>query len=149
MNKLVPFTVVALVLCIASQLGQAAEPGTAGPERTIHEFYSWYVRTVVSGSDPLTKQRTELKRFATDRLIREIDGMRKGPDGLDGDYFLDAQDFDKAWAKNITIAAPVITGTKATTDVELKGPEVGSKKLRVTLAQENGAWKVDKVEGRQ
>jgi hypothetical protein len=26
--------------------------------------------------------------------------MKQGPDALDADYFLDAQDFDDLWAKN-------------------------------------------------
>jgi len=73
------------------------------PERTISDFYHWYVQALLAKKDPLTKNRSELKRFATDRLIRETDGMVKGPDGLGGDPFVDAQDFDKDWATNISV----------------------------------------------
>ena len=88
-----------------------------------------------------------MKRYASARLLREIDGMRKGPDGLNGDYFLDAQDFDKDWATNISVSTPVRKGKRATTVVELKGKEMGTRKLRVALVQEQNEWKVDKVEG--
>lgn len=147
MNRLIICILAPVVLSFAS-LPARAEEKAAGPERTIQEFYGWYVQTLVRGDDPLSKRRTELKRFATDRLIREIDGMRKGPDGLNGDYFLDAQDFDGEWGKNISVANVTTQDSRATADVQLKSREMGEKKLRVTLVQERGAWKVDKVVGK-
>jgi hypothetical protein len=148
MSKLAISVCSLLVVCAALPLARAEEGKPASPEQIIRQFYEWYVQAVVANDDPLTKRRAELKRFATDRLIREIDGMRKGPDGLDGDYFLDAQDFDAGWGKNITVANVTTKGTRTSADVQLKSREMGVKKLRVTLAQERGAWKVDKVEGR-
>ena len=118
------------------------------PEQVIRNFYHWYVAQVVSNHDPLSRNRQEVKRYATDRLLREIDRMRKGPDGLDGDYFLDAQEFDKDWGRNITVSVSPIKGDRATAEVELKGAEVGTRKLHVSLAREAGTWKVDKVEGK-
>jgi hypothetical protein len=32
--------------------------------------------------------------------------------------------------------------------VELKGSEMGTQKLKIALVQENGSWKIDKVESR-
>jgi hypothetical protein len=107
------------------------------------------VGELVANRDPFTNGRAELKRYATARLIREIDHARKGPDGLDGDYFVDAQDFDKDWGKNIDISKVEMKGDRATALVELKGNEMGTRKLHVTLLQENGRWKVDKVVGAQ
>ena len=148
MNRLIFFSTVAALLCLALPVAHAAESGSAGPERTIQEFYGWYVRTLVAGDDPLSKRRAELKRFATDRLVREIDAMRKGPDGLNGDYFLDAQDFDAEWGKNISITNVTTQSARGTADVQLKSREMGDKKLRVSLVQERGSWKIDKVEGK-
>lgn len=147
MNKLIISVLAPVVLCFAT-LSARAEEKAAAPERTIQEFYQWYVQTLVGGDDPMSKRRTELKRFATDRLIREIDGMRKGPDGLNGDYFLDAQDFDGEWGKNISVTNVTTKGTRATADVQLKSREMGEKRLRVTLVQERGGWKLDKVAGK-
>ena len=71
--------------------------------------------------------------------------MVKGPDGLDGDYFVDAQDFDPLWAKNIAISDTKTRGAKSSARVVLNGSKGMRKKLIVHLVQENGTWKVDKV----
>ena len=77
----------------------------------------------------LVKQQAEMKRFATDRLLREIDKMKKGPDGLNGDYFLDAQDFDEQWAKKISVPNVKIEGAKATAHASRR-PGRDAKKAR-------------------
>jgi hypothetical protein len=140
---------VVLVACFATTMAIAAphEKLTTAPERVIHEFYQWYVQALLDNKNPLEQDRATLRRYVTTRLIREIDHMRKGPDGLDGDYFVDAQDFDRDWAKNISVSNVEIQGARATATVALKGREAGTRTLRVTLAQEAGAWKVDKVTG--
>ena len=148
MNRIITLLVGLVLASATAPLTRAAEQSAGSPEQTIHQFYRWYVQALVAEDDPLSNRRAELKRFATERLIREIDGMRKGPDGLNGDYFLDAQDFDAGWAKNIRVANVTTNGTRATADVQLKSPAMGTKNLRVTLAQERGSWKVDKVEGK-
>lgn len=126
---------------------EAANASTTTPEESIRGFYNWYVTALVANRDPM-KQRTEMKRFATDRLLKEIDKMKKGPEGLNGDYFLDAQDFDEQWAKKIAVSSVRIEGAKATSHVLLDGPEGMRKKLLVQLVNAAGAWKIDKVQGR-
>ena len=144
-------TLVALLTAVALPIpGGAAEPpksSTATPEESIRSFYKWYVTALLANRDPM-KQRTEMKRFATDRLLKEIDKMKKGPDGLNGDYFLDAQDFDEQWAKKISVSNVKMEGAKAGAHVLLDGPEGMRKKLAVQLVNEGGAWKIDKVQGR-
>ncbi len=128
---------------------QAAEPvkaPNATPEDCIRNFYKWYVTNLVANRDPM-KQRAEITRYATDRLLKEIDKMVKGPDGLDGDYFVDAQDFDPLWAKNISISGVKINGDKSSAHVVLDGAKGMRKKLTVFLVKESGTWKVDKVKG--
>ena len=78
--------------------------------------------------------------------LKQIDKMAKGPDGLDGDYFVDAQDFDPLWAKNIAISKVRTCGDKSTAHVLLNGSKGMRKRLIVQLVEEAGAWKVDKVE---
>lgn len=83
---------VALIAAAALGLPAEAQPAkasTATPDESIRSFYSWYVTALVANRDPM-KQRTEMKKFATDRLLKEIDKVKKGPEGLNGDYFLDA-----------------------------------------------------------
>jgi Protein of unknown function (DUF3828) len=138
---------IAVLLIVAAALAAsgAAEPA-ATPEDCIRGFYRWYVTNLVANRDPM-KQRNEMRRYATERLLKEIDKMVKGPDGLDGDYFTDAQDFDPLWAKNIAISGVKTTGDKSNAVVLLDGAKGMRKKLRVDLVKEKGTWKVDKVHG--
>src|SRR2546423_11368603 len=130
---------------VAAQV-RAAETA-ATPEDCIRNFYRWYVTNLVANRDPM-KQRKEIRQYATERLLREIDKMVKGPDGLDGDYFVDAQDFDPLWAKNISISNLQTHGDKSSAHVLLNGAKGMQKKLLVHLVKEGGTWKVDKVQGR-
>jgi hypothetical protein len=137
---------IAIAVALATSQTPAAE-SAATPEDCIRNFYRWYVTNLVANRDPM-KQRREIRRYATERLLKEIDKIVKGPDGLDGDYFVDAQDFDPQWAKNISISDVQIHGDKSTALVRLNGSEGMRKKLLVHLAKEAGIWKVDKVQGR-
>lgn len=128
----------------------AAEPAKAPastPEENIRSFYKWYVTALIANRDPM-KQRAEMKRFATDRLLNEIDKKKKSADGLGSDYFLDAQDFDDQWAKKISVSNVDIQGAKATAHVLLDGPPDMRRKLALQLVNEAGVWKIDKVQGR-
>jgi hypothetical protein len=137
--------ILSLVAVAAVSPAQAAEMN-ATPETCIRNFYHWYVTNLVANRDPM-KQRAEIKQYATNRLLKEIDKMTKGPEGLDGDYFTDAQDFDSLWAKNIVISDVKTTGDKSDAHVVLDGSKGMRKKLIVHLVKESGSWKVDKVKG--
>ena len=64
------------------------------------------------------------------------------------DIFIDAQDFDAKWEKNITTSRAVIRGASATLTVSLKGgPDWGTRRLRLVMKKEGGAWKIDSVNG--
>ena len=142
------FTLLATTaLSLSADAAEPSKPSSSTPEDCIRNFYRWYVTALVANRDPM-EQRAELKRFATDRLLKEIDKMKKGPDGLDGDYFVDAQDFDPLWAKNISISAVQTNGDRSRAHVLLEGSKGMRKKLIVHLAKEGGSWKVDKVQGR-
>lgn len=144
MKRIIGLVSVAAVV-VAGQI-QAAEPA-ATPEDCIRNFYRWYVTNLVANREPM-KQRSEIRRYATERLLKEIGRMEKGPDGLDGDYFTDAQDFDPLWAKQIEISAVKIQDDKSSAQVLLNGAKNMRKKLVVHLVREAGTWKVDKVQGR-
>jgi hypothetical protein len=140
------FALITFVALVAVLPIEAAET-SATPEACIRNFYHWYVTNLVANREPM-KQRTEIRRYATERLLKEIDKMAKGPDGLDGDYFVDAQDFDPLWASKIQVSAVQVQGDKASAQVVLDGAKGMRKKLLVHLAKESGTWKVDKVQGR-
>jgi hypothetical protein len=143
MKRIAPFVLIFLVALVPLRAAESA----ATPEDCIRGFYRWYVTNLVANRDPM-KQRKEMRRYATERLLKEIAKMVKGPDGLDGDYFVDAQDFDPLWAKNISISAVKVDGNKCTANVLLDGAKGMRKNLLVHLVKEEGTWKVDKVQGR-
>jgi tartrate dehydratase alpha subunit/fumarate hydratase class I-like protein len=146
------FSVLALVVALGfCSAMRAAEPSTAAgsnPSDTIRSFYRWYVTELIANRNPMENRR-ELRRFATERLLKEIDRMKKGADGLGGDYFLDAQDFDNLWAKNISVLDVKITGMKATAEVLLAGQGEMRRRLKVSLVKDGTVWKIDKVQGRE
>ena len=137
-----------LFLAVAISIPSFAAETSATPEDCIRNFYHWYVTNLVANRDPL-KQGKEIRRYASERLLKEIDKMVNGPDGLDGDYFVDAQDFDPLWAKNIAISDVKTEGDRASARVRLDGAKGMQKKLIVHLVKESGTWKVDKVQGRE
>lgn len=139
------FALITLITLAALFPSRAAE-SSGTPEECIRNFYHWYVTNLVAKRDPM-KQRAEIRHYATERLLKEIDRMASGPDGLDSDYFVDAQDFDPLWAKNISISRVKISGDKSSAHVLLDGAKGMRKKLIVHLAKEAGSWKVDKVRG--
>jgi hypothetical protein len=140
--------IITLTLCHSGSAAEPAKSLSSNPAETIRGFYHWYVTELIANRDPMSN-RKELKRFATARLLNELGKMKRGPEGLDGDYFVDAQDFDNQWAKKITVSNIQINGNNATAEVMLKGATAAmNRKLRVNLLLEAGTWKVDKVEGR-
>ena len=145
-----PFiSILAFIIALGfSSATGAAEPSTANPSDAIRGFYRWYVTALIANKQPM-ENRKEMKRFVTERLLSEIDKMKKGPDGLDGDYFLDAQDFDNLWAKNIAVSDLKVSGKNASAEVLLAGKGEMRRKLKVNLVSDGTAWKIDKVEGRE
>jgi hypothetical protein len=143
------FSLVALLgFSSATRAAEPAANASSNPSDAIRNFYRWYVTELIANRNPMDN-RKELKRFATERLLKELDRMKKGPDGLDGDYFVDAQDFDDLWAKNITVSEVKISGTKATAEVVLTGKPHMRRRLQVSLVKDGAIWKVDKVKGRE
>jgi hypothetical protein len=135
-----------VLLAIGIALPASAAETAATPEDSIRNFYRWYVTNLVANRDPM-KQRTEIRRYATERLLKEVSKMATGPEGLDGDYFTDAQDFDPLWAKNISTSDVRTQGDTSKARVLLDGAKGMRKKLTVQLVKEAGIWKVDKVKG--
>jgi Protein of unknown function (DUF3828) len=138
-----------LLICLSNipSYAQRADAPPSSPEAVIRNFYEWYVHSLNQNAEPLEKQRTILKKYVTERLIREIDKIMKGPDGLDADPFLDAQDWDKDWGKDIAVSSIVSSKGIATAQVTLNGNLIPNHKLRVTLKQERDVWKIDKIKG--
>ena len=117
------------------------------PEATVRSFYEWYLHALNQDEEPLEKHQAELSKFVTQRLIKSLARALKSPEGIDADFFIAAQDWDKTWEKNIYTSKARIQGARATTTVTLKGESFGNHRLRIGLRKEGGLWKIDSVNG--
>ncbi|HEX8371151.1 MAG TPA: DUF3828 domain-containing protein [Chthoniobacterales bacterium] len=115
----------------------------ATPEVQITKFYAWYVKAVDAGKDPLSDNVSEMQKFVTKELLAKIE--KDSSEGMDADYFLNAQDVDPTWAKGITVKNLKVKENSATADVQLSGKGFGISHLKLSLRLEKGAWKIDKV----
>ena len=104
-----PVRVLAGLILLANSLNSPAQEA-ATPEATVRAFYGWYLHSLNQSQDPLKKPQAELSKFVTQRLIRSLNRALKRPDGIDADYFIDAQDWDEAWERNITTSKATLQG---------------------------------------
>ena len=120
---------------IASQRVRQSTP----PDEVVRRFYNWYLHAGMP--NPERKNLATFRKYVAERLLKQ----QMDPD-VDADLFVAAQDFDEAWKNNISVSMATTRGQQATVQVSLKGKQF-SRKLRVTLRRENGAWKIDNVKG--
>jgi hypothetical protein len=108
------------------------------------------VHTLNQNEEPLEKHGSEMSKFVTRRLIKSVNRVLRSPEGLDADFFIDAQDWDPLWEKNISVSKARIQGTRANLSVTLKGGEgFGNHKVQVGLRKEDSVWKIDSINGRR
>jgi len=133
---------VAFLICTLS-FGQS---GGQTPEAVTTAFYKVYLHALNTGKDPIRKDRDAWRPYVTPRLIAVIDKMIASPDGLDADYFIQAQDFEKNWEEFIQVSPAKITDSKAGLTVRLgKGPEAHTP-FNVILRKDAAGWKIDDVQ---
>jgi hypothetical protein len=136
MKQLFTVVLVAMIATSASAVGPEKNPA-----RAIRNFYSWYVAEVVSGNRPLQKERELMRKFVTERLLSRIEK----PSGLRGDYFLNAQEIDPDWGKNIAVGNTYIGKTMSRLGVVLTGRKLGNRQFDVKVVFEDGTWKIDEI----
>src|SRR5262249_28319473 len=61
------------------------------PQATLIAFYHWYVAELAGHRDPLHDDRGKMESYVSKVLLQEIDRRVNSPDGLDADYFTQAQ----------------------------------------------------------
>ena len=105
----------------------------------MRRFYDWYLHAGMP--NPERKNLPTFRKYVAERLLKQ----QMDPN-VDADLFVAAQDFDEAWKNNISVSKATTRGQQAMVQVLLKGKQF-SRKLRVTLRRENGAWKINDVKG--
>ena len=145
-------TILSIVIVLTCAEGSGLAQAGSTPETTVHDFYQWYLHTLNAqdkGGKPPEKYPFQMSKFLTQRLVKAYNRALKRPDGINADYFIDAQDWDPIWEQNISTSKAMIQGDAATVIITLKGGEAfGNKTLRVGLRKEAGVWKIDRVNGR-
>ena len=116
------------------------------PEAKVEAFYKWYLSSLRQNREPLTQDEATLKKYVTSALIDKIKKQMNSPDGLEADWFLQAQDYLDDWESNVSAAKAVIKGTEATTTVTLGAKDDTKHKLRVRLKKILGDWKIAGVQ---
>jgi hypothetical protein len=128
-----------LVVAFASlPTPQKSPESFTSPEAVVRHFYQWYLHGLNNDLKNLRKSPA-MRRYVTPRFLKEARAME------DADIFISAQDWDPAWESHISVSKVLVHGSTATTEVNLTGQF--SQKLRVTLRQEAGVWKIDGVKG--
>jgi hypothetical protein len=143
-SKMKHVCVVVLIVLTAISSSRAVWP-EKNPAEAVRNFYAWYVHEAANGSRPLGKEREQMRKFVTDRLLNRIDNMPKGTSGLDGDFFLNAREIDPEWGKNVAVANNYVGTTMSRLSVILTGRKLGDRQFDVKMLFQEGAWKIDEL----
>lgn len=143
------FLILLVLLWCAPAMAQhsiASTPAVRSPEIVLKEFYKWYIHSInpyKKATDPWGAGMATLKKYVTLRYIRATERNEKLPEGegWDADYFLLNQDTSGFSEKNISVSKVVIKGATATAIVTFDQADM----VMVSLVQEGGVWKIDKV----
>lgn len=115
------------------------------PEVIVTSFYKWYLHILNKNGDPFKEGKKTLKSYVTARRIAAIEKEMKSPDGLDHDYFLQAQDWADEWENDITATKTAAGKTTASVRVILGAKSKSKHQLMIRLSRENDKWKISEV----
>ena len=136
------------VLLAVQARGQSsdAEAMRADVTARLTEFYAFYCHGLTKNQD-VTNNTAKMKPYVSTRFLKKIYEASAVEGGLEADPFVCAQDTDPAWEKNIKVAnvKSGADGKTASADVTLGGMKEMVRHLRISLVNEGGILKVDKV----
>jgi len=138
---------IALILALVFAGGAYAQSQET-PEAVVKNFYKWYLTELGAERNPRNNRQMVLKASSR-RLGKWYFSPAYSEWGAD--YFLNAQDFDEHWAKNLTVSRAVVRGNTATIKLTLAVPKTSygsayKRVISVKLVKESGAWKIDTVD---
>jgi hypothetical protein len=144
--RLCTISMLVLASPLGAAMGQSADVAVeATPDTITQEFYQWYLGLLVDNKDPMHEEAAVFSKYVSGALTREIEKKIHSADGMEADYFMRAQDYLDDWPGNVSVIAPHIKGSTATVVVSLGAATPSRYRLKVTLAREQGAWKIRKV----
>jgi hypothetical protein len=131
--------------CCVAAVGQEAASATVKPDVAAAAFYKWYLNQLEENHDPLRGDQKSLVPYVSASLLREITLKMQSPDGMDADYFIQAQDYLDDWLEHISTSDTRVQAGVATTVVSLGERPERRYRLSVTLVKEAGVWKIRRV----
>lgn len=126
-----------------------AEREAAQVQARIEQFYAWYLAALQRNGDPLSDDRSALAQRVSARLLREIQRRLDSPDGMEADYFLQAQDYDDQWIGHVRVGAIKTGARQARAMVDLGSHPETRHRLQLSLVREDGLWKISQVARRR
>jgi hypothetical protein len=129
----------------AAESQPAASPEAPSPQATVAEFYRWYLHVLKANRNPLSDEKPTLRKYVSAPLIARLEKQAASPDGMDADYFLQAQDFSDDWVSNIAVTDARVDRGSATMVVTLGAPGSERQRLNVSLIATDGAWRIRSV----
>lgn len=133
-----------VVLLVVSYAHVAAQANNT-PEGRVKRFYSWYLKSMAKQQDP-TKNKAVMNSYVSNRFSRWY--YSKAGQNLDYDIFVNGQDWNEAWANNISAGKATINGHTAVVKLTLGSPsDDWIQHLNISLIKEAGIWKIDRVKG--
>lgn len=136
-----------LMMCASAMFATAAH-GAAPPIRaevSTQAFYQWYLSELSGDRDPFSDHPQQYGAHVSQALVKEISTAMNSAEGLDADYFLQAQDYLDDWLGSINTSVISHHPNSALVLVTLGRDKETIRRLRITLIVENGAWKIRKV----
>jgi hypothetical protein len=97
----------------------AAAAAVPAPEVAVRAFYSWYLAQLVANKDPWHSDRATLRRHVSPELLGEIQRKMESADGLEADYFIQAQDYDDDWPNHVAATLVLTQGKTAKVNLAL------------------------------
>lgn len=137
-----------LILSFLLPMGQASRAAETirQPEVVVGEFYKWYLEELAANRNPLTDNRKSLSNYVATSLLQQIEHKMNSKDGMESDYFIQAQDYLDDWITSIAVATPTVNGGVAKTKVTLGATDQSRSELDVTLRREKLGWKITQVQ---
>jgi hypothetical protein len=138
-------SLVVFLSCSVAVAGQTAILVTAKPDVAAATFYKWYLSELAQNHDPLSGDKKSLVPYVSASLLRQITRMMHSPDGMEADYFIQAQDYLDGWLQHVSTSDTRRQAGVATTIVTLGEKPEDQHRLSVTLLKEAGVWKIVRV----
>ena len=136
---------VVLSIAVACTAPAAAE---ADASVTARRFYGWYLAALAANREPLRDDPGGFSARVSASLMREIRQKLESPDGMEADYFIQAQDYAEDWIDHVAAAPAQGNAARAVVAVVLGVEPSTLQRLNVVLTKEDGAWKIRRVSAR-